>query len=361
MNELHKILNDLMMNIGRSVKLNKKYFLAVLMSIGVQVIFGLNSASATSKCFDLHQKYCNESLKGSKNEYLSGFWNCEIKDPQKYFDYHYAAFENDLENARLNNNSREKLISWAIESNAEFKELVDRGIANRDKDEINYRKLQLCISEERLSWLQQGSKPKSNSSSSQASSSGSSNQSNKKANQQSANNHSSSSSSSDLSNKSQEQLFEILDSAENRGDYAQAYAAEKQLAKDPSAFIKRQALRRIGYRLAEGRGVKINLNEARKYFEQAAGMGDLDASANLCVFNILGKGAPENHKKAMEYCLFAAEKGHATAQYNLAWLYQSGNSIQRDKALSDMWTCKAAAQGDEMAVINAKKLNLNCN
>lgn len=206
-----------------------------------------------------------------------------------------------------------------------------------------------------------GQQNSSSNSSSNQSSSNSSSQSNKKANRQATASQSNQSSSRDLSNKSQEQLFEILDSAENRGDYAQAYAAEKQLAKDPSAFIKRQALRRIGYRLAEGRGVKINLNEARKYFEQAAGMGDLDASANLCVFNILGKGAPENHKKAMEYCLFAAEKGHATAQYNLAWLYQSGNGIQRDKALSDMWTCKAAAQGDEMAVSNAKKLNLNCN
>lgn len=358
MNELHKILNDLMMNIGRSVKLNKKYFLAVLMSIGVQVIFGLNSASATSKCFDLHQKYCNESLKGSKNEYLSGFWNCEIKDPQKYFDYHYAAFENDLENARLNNNSREKLISWAIESNAEFKELVDRGIANRDKDEINYRKLQLCSSEERLSWLQQGSTNKSNSPSTR-SSSNSSSQSNKKANQQSANNQSSSSNSTDLGKMSRDQLFTTINAAIYSKDWVKAYAGLQQLSKDPDPEISRQAIRKMGEYLYLGQGVKQYLGEADRLFEKASSMGDLDAYAHLCGTYKDRKGAV-NHKIALDNCLYAAERGHPFAQAVLGWLYHQGDGITQNIQLSNNWTCKAAAQGEATAVGNVKKQNISC-
>ena len=187
------------------------------------------------------------------------------------------------------------------------------------------------------------------------------NQPTKSSQQQATTSQSNQSSSGDLSKMSSGQLVDLINSAQERGDYAQAYAAEQQMAKDPNPKMSRQALRGMGVRFAEGKGVKQNLSEAHRLFQQAASMGDLDASSNLCTFNIFGEGIPENHTKALEYCLAAAEKGHKRAQASLGYLYESGNGIQRNPQLSNEWTCKAAAQGEPIAVSNVKKAKISCN
>ena len=41
-----KLLKDSMMKNGRSVKMNKKYFLAIFTALGIQAVFGINLANA---------------------------------------------------------------------------------------------------------------------------------------------------------------------------------------------------------------------------------------------------------------------------------------------------------------------------
>jgi TPR repeat protein len=160
---------------------------------------------------------------------------------------------------------------------------------------------------------------------------------------------------------STDQLISLANSAADRGDYAQAYAAELELTNNPDPEISRQAMRRVGFRIGEGQGVSKNLAESHRISLQAASLGDITAHQHVCTNYMEGYGVQENHQKAIEYCLIAAEKGDAVAQANLGWLYESGKGVQRSERLSDIWTCKAASQGQPTAVNNVKKANIRCN
>jgi len=199
-----------------------------------------------------------------------------------------------------------------------------------------------------------------NDKSNQSSSSDSSSQSNSRANQQSANNQSSSSNSTDLSKMNRDQLFTTINAAINSKDWVKAYAGLQQLSKDLDPEISRQGIRKMGEYLYLGQGVKQNKSEAERLFEKASIMGDLDAYGHLCQTYKDREGAV-NHKKDLDYCLYAAERGHPFAQAVLGWLYEQGDGITQNIQLSNNWTCKAAAQGEATAVGNVKKQNISCN
>ncbi len=360
-----KFLNELMMKNGRSVKLNKKYFFAILTAFAVQIIIGVNLANAMpceeflKETWDKTEFTTNKAGKKVKEIYFdsyAGYWQVETFDEFKKIapevPTKYARTWLDYEDGIPLSESQKVKQCVSIADTRRNQE----GRSRFQHCALNYLYSNRCDASAFASGVSGQS-----ASSNQSSNSSTSSQSNKKTNRQSANNQSSSSATSDLSNKSRDQLIDIASSARERGDYAKSYAASLQLAKDPDPEISRQALRNAGFHLKEGQGVKQNLFEAHRLFQQAASMGDLSAHSHLCSNFMDGTGVAENHRTALEYCLFAAERGHMTAQANLAWLYENGNGIQRSQKLSDQWTCKAAAQGEEAAVGNLKKQNISCN
>ena len=62
-----------------------------------------------------------------------------------------------------------------------------------------------------------------------------------------------------------------------------------------------------------------------------------------------GDGIEKNEWQAAEMYKMAAEKGDATAQRNLGWLYYEGKGVQKNMKEAAKWFQKAAEQGDENA------------
>lgn len=83
------------------------------------------------------------------------------------------------------------------------------------------------------------------------------------------------------------------------------------------------------------------------HYQRAAAAGDLDA------MNTLGERAqnasPPDIANALEWFRRAAERGHTTAMYNLAWLYQH-RVRPPDLAAARHWYERAAAGGDSGAM-----------
>ncbi len=353
------------------MKLNKKYFLVLLTALGIQGVFGVNLANAVPCESEILEEM--QSIK-ENNAQLG-----QMTDPQVYFfglnavyfnspDDFWPSMKKRIEQLRSNPGSE----TWPDNSSLRLqitgaKENIQKYGSNKllrtgDSLVICYSQALLDANGDVNTILNRNSSSKNNNkSSNQPTNSGTSKQTNKKSNQQVVTDQPKQSNAGNLSKMSRSQLIDFAGSAADRGDYAQAYAAELQLAKDPDPEIARQALRRVGFRLREGQGVNRNFSEAHRILQQAASMGDVVAYSHLCKSYMDGIGVPENHTKALENCLIAAEKGDLTAQTNLGVMYEIGNGIQRSQKLSDQWTCKAAAQGEPTAVGNVKKQNIKCN
>jgi len=148
---------------------------------------------------------------------------------------------------------------------------------------------------------------------------------------------------------------------------------------DPLAFFE------IGARFTDGRGVKIDLAEAAKWYQLAADKGLAPAEYRLANFYEKGTGLTRDIARAKALYLSASEKGNASAmhnlavlnatgaagtpdfneaarwfqkaaelnvrdsQFNLAILYARGNGVAQDLEQSYKWFAIAAKQGDQDA------------
>lgn len=87
---------------------------------------------------------------------------------------------------------------------------------------------------------------------------------------------------------------------------------------------------------------KSNLNEAVKWFRNAANQGDTKAGTLLAQMYGEGLGVPKDFDESSKLLLKAAEQGEVTAQKYLAFMLAFQNKITE----SQNWTRKAAEQGD---------------
>jgi TPR repeat protein len=65
-----------------------------------------------------------------------------------------------------------------------------------------------------------------------------------------------------------------------------------------------------------------------------------------------GKGVTRDYEAAIQLFRPAAERGHATAQYNLGYMYQRGYGVTQDYKRAYMWLSKSASQGIRIAAVN---------
>ncbi|MBV9560191.1 MAG: SEL1-like repeat protein [Bradyrhizobium sp.] len=106
------------------------------------------------------------------------------------------------------------------------------------------------------------------------------------------------------------------------------------------------AVFRLGTFYEKGVAVKKDLEQARRYYLQAADRGNAKAMHNLAVLAADGGGKGADYKAASEWFRKAAERGVADSQYNLGILYARGIGVEQNLAESFKWFSLAAAQGD---------------
>ena len=101
----------------------------------------------------------------------------------------------------------------------------------------------------------------------------------------------------------------------------------------------------IGLRYQEGRGVPVDLEEAARWYERAAGKGLVPAQFRYASMLEKGQGVRKDLAQARKLYLASAAKGNAKAMHNLAVLYAEGIDGRPDYATAVQWFSKAALHG----------------
>jgi TPR repeat protein len=125
-----------------------------------------------------------------------------------------------------------------------------------------------------------------------------------------------------------------------KGEYKNALALIRPLAErgDPHG----QYLLAVCY--DEGKAVKQDLVEARRWFLRAAEQGHIVAQYSLGIMYRGGQGGPKSDVDAVKWWRKAAEKGYPPAQYNLSVMYNLGAGSAKDVPVSIKWLRLAADQ-----------------
>ena len=87
---------------------------------------------------------------------------------------------------------------------------------------------------------------------------------------------------------------------------------------------------------------------------KAAEQGDADAQYNLGFMYATGDGVIKDAAEAVKWYRKAAEQGYADAQYNLGLMYANGDGVIKDLVEAHAWFNVAGANGDEKAKDNLK-------
>jgi uncharacterized protein len=105
-----------------------------------------------------------------------------------------------------------------------------------------------------------------------------------------------------------------------------------------------------------GYGVKKNETKAFYYFNEAATKEDDPFAQNeLAYLYATGKGVKRDDERAFFWYKKAAERGLASAEYNLGLFYLNGIGIEPDKQQAMIWFAKSAAHGFEPAIEAQKR------
>lgn len=94
-----------------------------------------------------------------------------------------------------------------------------------------------------------------------------------------------------------------------------------------------------------GRGVKHNMKKAVNYCVQAAEQEYAPAQALLAHFYGYGKGVEKNYEQMIHWGQKAALQGYAKAQYNMGRCYEMGKGEEKDMEKAMRWYILAANQG----------------
>ncbi len=108
-----------------------------------------------------------------------------------------------------------------------------------------------------------------------------------------------------------------------------------------------EAQYRLGMLFENGQGVVKNLQDAKKWYREAAVQGHLGARHRL---EALGeRSAHDGETVAIKWYLDIADQGDANAQYNLAFMYETGFSVPKDYGKAARWYASAAEKKHVLA------------
>jgi hypothetical protein len=95
--------------------------------------------------------------------------------------------------------------------------------------------------------------------------------------------------------------------------------------------------------------VRRNSQRAIALFEEAAGLGDVDAKLNLAYVFAAGDGGPPDPKKALAWYFSAAKQGTTGAQLEVGERLRLGIGARRNLGAARRWYALAAVGGDPNA------------
>lgn len=97
--------------------------------------------------------------------------------------------------------------------------------------------------------------------------------------------------------------------------------------------------------------------EAMREFLPAARAGNADAEELIGVMYALGLGVPRDDRRAFEWYMRAAMKGHPGAQSGVGWYYEVGRGVEApDLVRGYMWYVLSAIGGDPDAAISQEEI-----
>ncbi|GMF47401.1 unnamed protein product [Phytophthora fragariaefolia] len=97
--------------------------------------------------------------------------------------------------------------------------------------------------------------------------------------------------------------------------------------------------------------------EALKWLIKAAKAGDATAKSRLGEYYSHGKGGVEKDQaRAVQYYKEAASAGIVTAQFNLGYLFLTGDGVPKDALQAEALFRKAAEKGFVMAMVNLAQM-----
>lgn len=97
--------------------------------------------------------------------------------------------------------------------------------------------------------------------------------------------------------------------------------------------------------------------EARTALRPAANAGNADAEELIGILYAMGLGVERDDRRAFEWYLRSAMKGHAGAQSGVGWYYEVGRGMPApDLVRAYLWYTLSAIGGDPDAVLSLESL-----
>ncbi|KAJ3030994.1 UNVERIFIED_CONTAM: hypothetical protein HDU68_007028 [Siphonaria sp. JEL0065] len=107
-----------------------------------------------------------------------------------------------------------------------------------------------------------------------------------------------------------------------------------------------EAQNNLAFMYRNGSGATRDLYKAYELYQKAAEMGNSDAQNSMGSKYLNGlAGASVSYSKAFEWFHKAALQNNPKGQFNVAFMYENGKHVHKDKNLAVSWYKKAAAQG----------------
>ena len=136
--------------------------------------------------------------------------------------------------------------------------------------------------------------------------------------------------------------FDSAERAYEQNDYPTAQQEFMRLAKEGDA----RAQFKIGLMYDDGDVMPQNPEEAMRWYQLAAGNGNIDAQKLLAFFYYTGThNVTRDEAESARWYLRAAQAGDAEAQYALSLDHAIGTGVEKNKAESIRWRLLAAKQG----------------
>lgn len=105
----------------------------------------------------------------------------------------------------------------------------------------------------------------------------------------------------------------------------------------------------LGLAYSSGLGVKLDRQQAIRWYQRAAEQGHVDAQYNMGVAYVTGNGVAADATKAAGWYRRAALQGSTEAQFNLGLLYANGAGVPKNMFQASHWWYQAAMHGDAAA------------
>ncbi len=99
---------------------------------------------------------------------------------------------------------------------------------------------------------------------------------------------------------------------------------------------------RLGFYYENGLGTAKNIDEALRWYREAAGNGNADAAYALGRLYEGSENLPANPREAMKFYEAAAERDHPSAQYRLGRGFANGEGLPIDRVQAIKWLTRAS-------------------